>query len=66
MIVLLVGMVVFSAIGWSTDPHGYGIFAGTLFALILTPVAIGLWLLHQLLRRGTKKSQAGHEQQDHR
>lgn len=50
VIVLLVGEAVFSAIGWFFDPHGYGVFAGILFAAVLTPVALVLWLLYQWLR----------------
>lgn len=30
--------------------HGYGIFSGILFAAVLTPVALVLWLLYQALR----------------
>ncbi|WP_410599022.1 hypothetical protein [Amycolatopsis sp. lyj-90] len=51
VIVLLVGMVVLSATGVSSDPHGYGMFAGILFAAVLTPVALALWLLYRWLRR---------------
>jgi hypothetical protein len=52
-IVLLVGEAVLSATGLSSDPHGYGVFAGVLFAAILTPVALALWMLYRaLLRRG--------------
>jgi len=51
VIVLLVGVAVFSAIGLSSDPHGYGVFAGFLFAMVLTPVALALWLLYQSMRR---------------
>lgn len=50
-IALLVGMAVFSATGLSSDPHGYGMFAGVLFAAVLTPVALALWLLYRSLRR---------------
>jgi hypothetical protein len=51
VIVLLVGEAVLSAIGLSSDPHGYGMFAGILFATVLTPVALVLWLLYQSMRR---------------
>jgi hypothetical protein len=48
---LLVGGAVLSATGLSADPHGYAVFAGILFAAVLTPVALALWLLYQSLRR---------------
>jgi hypothetical protein len=48
---LLVGETVFSATGLSSDPHGYGVFAGILFAAVLTPVALALWLLYRSMRR---------------
>jgi hypothetical protein len=51
VIVLLAGEAVFSATGLSSDPHGYGVFAGILFAAVLTPVALALWLLYQSMRR---------------
>ncbi|MER6667755.1 hypothetical protein ABT256_24625 [Amycolatopsis japonica] len=52
VIVLLVGSAVLSATGLSSDPHGYGMFAGILFTAVLTPVALALWLLYRrLLRR---------------
>ncbi|MEV6912674.1 hypothetical protein [Amycolatopsis sp. NPDC051071] len=51
VIVLLVGEVVFSATGLSSDPHGYGMFAGILFVAVLTPVALALWLVYRSLRR---------------
>jgi hypothetical protein len=51
VIVLLVGVVVASVTGLSFDPHGYGMFAGILFAMALTPVALVLWLLYQSMRR---------------
>jgi hypothetical protein len=54
VIVLLVGEAVLSAIGPSSDPHGYGMFAAILFAAVLTPVALALWLLHQSMRRHSK------------
>lgn len=54
VIVLLVGEAVLSATGLSADPHGYGIFAGVLFAAVLTPVALGLWLLYRSMRRRRK------------
>lgn len=50
---LLVGEAVFSATGLSSDPHGYGMFAGILFAAVLTPVALVLWLLYRALRDRT-------------
>ena len=50
LIVLLVGQAVLSATGLVFDPHGYGIFAGVLFAAILTPVALALWLLYRSMR----------------
>jgi hypothetical protein len=48
---LLVGGAVLSATGLSADPHGYAVFAGILFAAILTPVALALWMLYQSMRR---------------
>jgi Kef-type K+ transport system membrane component KefB len=51
VIVLLLVVAVFSATGLSSDPHGYGVFAGVLLAAILTPVALALWLLYRSLRR---------------
>ena len=51
MIALLVGEAVLSALGVTSDPHGYGVFAGILFAAVLTPVALVLWLLYQTMRR---------------
>ncbi|WP_410657612.1 hypothetical protein [Amycolatopsis sp. lyj-112] len=51
VIVLLVGTAVLSATGLSSDPHGYGMFAGILFAAVLTPIALALWLLYRSLRR---------------
>ncbi len=51
LIVVLVGQAVFSATGLSSDPHGYGVFAGILFAALLTPVALALWLLYKSMRR---------------
>lgn len=51
VIVLLVAEVVLSAVGWSSDPHGYAVFAGILFSAVLTPVALALWLLYQAMRR---------------
>jgi hypothetical protein len=50
-IALLVGEAVLSATGLSADPHGYAAFAGILFAAVLTPVALALWLLYQSMRR---------------
>jgi hypothetical protein len=49
-IVLCVGVAVSSALGWSFDPHGFGIIAGILIAAVLTPVALVLWLLYRSLR----------------
>ncbi|MEV6491193.1 hypothetical protein AB0M20_21655 [Actinoplanes sp. NPDC051633] len=54
MIVLLAGEAVLSAIGLTSDPHGYGVFAGVLFAAVLTPVALSLWLLYRSMRRRGK------------
>ncbi|GAA5067474.1 hypothetical protein GCM10023318_56650 [Nocardia callitridis] len=51
LIVLLVGMAVLSATGLSSDPHGYRMFAGILFAAILLPFALALWLPYQWMRR---------------
>ena len=51
LIVLLVGEAVLSATGLSSDPHGYGVFAGILLAAVLTPVALALWLLYRSMRR---------------
>jgi uncharacterized membrane protein YvlD (DUF360 family) len=52
VIVLLVGAAVLSVAGLSFDPHGYGMFAGILFAVVLTPVALMLWFLYRSMRRG--------------
>ncbi|MEU6153080.1 hypothetical protein ABZ816_24075 [Actinosynnema sp. NPDC047251] len=51
VIVLLVGNAVLSAVGVSSDPHGYQMFAGILFGVVLTPVALALWLLYRSMRR---------------
>jgi hypothetical protein len=51
LIILLAGEAILSATGLLSDPHGYGIFAGVLFAAILTPAALALWLLYRSLRR---------------
>jgi hypothetical protein len=51
LIVLLVGEAVLSATGLSNDPHGYGMFAGILFAAVLVPVALALWALYRSMRR---------------
>ncbi|QBS44284.1 hypothetical protein [Nocardia sp. CS682] len=51
LIVLFGGEAVLSATGVSDDPHGYGMFAGILFAAVLTPVALALWLLYRSMRR---------------
>lgn len=52
LIVLLVGEAVLSVTGLSFDPHGYGVFAGILFAALLMPVALTLWVLYRSMRRG--------------
>jgi uncharacterized BrkB/YihY/UPF0761 family membrane protein len=54
LIVLLVGQAVLSATGLSDDPHGYGMFAGILFAVLLVPVALVLWALYRWMRRGSR------------
>jgi hypothetical protein len=51
VIVLFAGEAVLSATGLHFDPHGYGMIVGILFAAILTPVALALWLLYQSMRR---------------
>jgi Kef-type K+ transport system membrane component KefB len=51
LIVLLVGAAVLSVTGLSFDPHGYGMFAGILFAAVLLPVALMLWVLYRSMRR---------------
>jgi len=51
VIAVLVGEVVLSATGVLSDPHGYGVFGGVLFAAVLTPVALVLWLSYRSLRR---------------
>ncbi|MFG1603766.1 hypothetical protein [Actinoplanes sp. NPDC049265] len=51
LILLLAGEAILSATGLLSDPHGYGIFAGFLFAAILTPVAFVLWLVYRSMRR---------------
>lgn len=51
VILLFVAAAVLSATGVSADPHGYGMVAGILFAAILTPVALILWMLYQAMRR---------------
>jgi hypothetical protein len=50
MIVLLVGLAVLSVTGLSFDPHGYGMLFGILLAVVLTPVALVLWVLYRWLR----------------
>lgn len=52
LIVLLVGEAVLSVTGLSFDPHGYGMFTGILFAAVLMPVALMLWVLYRSMRRG--------------
>jgi hypothetical protein len=52
LIVLLAGTAVLSVTGLSFDPHGYGMFAGILFAVVLMPVALMLWVLYRWMRRG--------------
>ena len=57
VILLLVGMAVFSAAGLSADPHGYGMIFGILLAVLLAPIALALWLLYRSLRpRGERTS----------
>jgi len=51
VIALLVGLAVLSATGLSSDPHGYTVIFGILCAVILTPAALALWLLHQSMQR---------------
>ncbi|WP_246038154.1 hypothetical protein [Saccharothrix texasensis] len=51
LIVLLIGMGLAGVVGLSSDPHGYGMFAAILFAAVLTPIALVLWLLYRFLRR---------------
>jgi len=51
VIVLLVGGALVRAIGWTADPHGYGVIFGILCAAVLSPVALVLWLLYQSMRR---------------
>ncbi|GAJ85877.1 hypothetical protein NBRGN_099_01000 [Nocardia brasiliensis NBRC 14402] len=50
-IAVLIGEVVLSVTGVLFDPHGYGMFGGILFAAVLTPIALLLWLLYSALRR---------------
>jgi hypothetical protein len=53
MIVLLLGVAVLGVTGLSSDPHGYGAFAGIfLLAAVLAAVALTLWLLNRAMRRG--------------
>jgi Kef-type K+ transport system membrane component KefB len=52
VIVLLIGVVVFSVAGLSFDPHGYGTIFGSVLAVVLVPVAQMLWVLYRWLRRG--------------
>ncbi|NUT96463.1 MAG: hypothetical protein HOY78_30985 [Saccharothrix sp.] len=51
LLVLFLGVAVFSVTGLSFDPHGYAVFAGVLFAAVLAPVALVLWLVYRVLRR---------------
>ncbi|MGM1062191.1 hypothetical protein [Saccharothrix sp. Mg75] len=51
LIALLIGVGLLSVTGLSTDPHGYGVFAAILFAALLTPITLVLWLLYRFLRR---------------
>ena len=51
VIVLLAGLAVLSATGLSSDPHGYTVIFGILCAVILTPVALALWLLYRSMQR---------------
>lgn len=53
-IVLFLGVAVLSVTGLSFDPHGYAVFAGVLFAAVLAPVALVLWLLYRVLRRPSR------------
>lgn len=50
VIVLLVGRAVLSAVGLLFDPHGYGMYAGIMFATVLVPAALALWLLYRSMR----------------
>jgi hypothetical protein len=54
LIVLFVGEAVLSVTGVSFDPHGYGMIFGILFAAVLMPVALMLWVLYRSMRRGGK------------
>jgi hypothetical protein len=49
VIALLVGHVLLSMAGLTFDPHGYTVIFGTVIAVLLTPVAMLLWLVYQLL-----------------
>jgi hypothetical protein len=53
LILLFAAVAVLSATGVSADQHGYGMFAGILFAAVLTPVALILWMLYRALRPET-------------
>ncbi|WP_433579274.1 hypothetical protein [Nocardia brasiliensis] len=50
-IAVLVGEVMLSVTGVLFDPHGYAMFGGILFAAVLTPIALLLWLLYVMMRR---------------
>ncbi|MFI5842996.1 hypothetical protein ACIA8K_25130 [Catenuloplanes sp. NPDC051500] len=50
LIAVFVGQAVLSAAGLTSDPHGYDIIFGILFATVLTPVALVLWLVYRSLR----------------
>jgi hypothetical protein len=50
VMVVLVGMVLLSVAGLSFDPHGYTVIFGLFLTLLLAPVAMILWLVHQRLR----------------
>ncbi|MDR7319962.1 MULTISPECIES: hypothetical protein [Catenuloplanes] len=51
LIGVFAGQAVLSGTGLLFDPHGYGVFAGILFAAVLSPAALGLWKLYRSLRR---------------
>ncbi|MEU4245430.1 hypothetical protein [Actinoplanes sp. NPDC026619] len=51
VILVLLGEAVFSAVGWNSDPHGYGVIFGLLCAAVLAPVALVLWMVYQAMRR---------------
>lgn len=51
VIVTVAGLVVLSATGLRSDPHGWGVIFGIVVMAVLTPVALALWLLHRWMRR---------------